>query len=298
MAKKFENDPNPHYKINTLDWIKTQIEELGYKQVVQLDDSLAVELGSRTLVIGIEGDVDSCKTVTAMLKILRRYKDQGLDTKTNGMVFIFSRQPINGSLADAYKKKIKSKVFIKQYIVTEKDLPQIASTGESWFKYDQNPEKILGSEVATFVKRFGHPQPDLNKVVNSTEVKKFQEGLKQMLTASKKWGADQFVLFQDKIKNQPQNDEVKEKLSDLQKHIELYDEVRRGLWERAQQTNAQIHFPSEKLKNEIGKGRHNIENILKTIKADTQNIEKDIRSSFDENKKFVQEELKEKAISQ
>jgi hypothetical protein len=271
--------------IKKIEWIKTQMEQMGFSTNLKENEFLCTSLGDRNYILNLWADESDCEAVGAMLSSMKKIKDK--KSPIQGMSFVISKN------LDEYKKTLGQKVILKDTKITAEDLKKNPKLIDEAVKLDQNPAKIF---VCTeYVKSFGKINTDIRRVVDEKEIKDLKDKIKKYEVASKNWALEQSYKFNEKIIKLTDKsvDRLNEKVTDLEKHIQLYDQVRRGLWTKVSQTSEKIKFPSPKLKDELSKGRMNTETIMKTIKSDVDNLEKDIKTSFTETKKLIEEQLKD-----
>ncbi len=276
----------PSSPTKNIEWITSQLKQLSYNEIWSDGDSLAVDVGIRPLVIGILADARDCNQVALVLSTLQKFKMEGISVE--GMAFVFS------SSFEGYKKQFKTRFFLKEYILAQEDLNKSTKLVSEWVTLDKNPRKLL--EITSFAQSYEKIKSDIRKIVNEEEMSSFKEKLRKIDQVSQKWALDRLYALHTKVKKLEEEknaDSLNQKLADLDVQVKLYDEIRRGLWDKAGQTAAKIKFPSPKLKVEMAKGRQNIENILKVIRGDTEDLEKQIRATFEESKIFVENELKD-----
>lgn len=286
IAKKYENDPNPAEKVNMSEWIRAQILQIGYL-VWQGKDSYAVDVGARPYVFLIQGNTDNCEVTGFMLNSLQRMRLQ--KNSPEGLVFVF------GPSAENYKSNFKTKIFLKEYLLTEDEVKHhSARLFAEWIRFDQNPKRII--DIATVTKSLTKLRKELKRVIDENELESFRSNLKKLQSNSQNWAIEKLYTARGKllkIEESKNIENMNQKITDFEEHLVLYDQVRRGLWDKAQNTFQKISHASEKLKTAMAKGKNNIEGILKVIRADTQGLEKEIQQCFKESKDIVENELKD-----
>jgi hypothetical protein len=210
---------------------------------------------------------------------LKSIKENDGLAKVNKIVFVlhdFEEKELE------IKSRLKTKVFFKEYILSE-------VKGTPWIDADQKPATVLGDHVKSFARDFDALKVELKRFVGTEQVQGFDQQFKKLLADSKTWSAEKIIDFQNNVfKSAEFNQNLRVKISDLKKQIVLYDQVRRGLWTQAEQTLKELQLPSEKLKIEMTKGKANIEDILKTIRADVRTTEVEIKNRFEKTRKYIE----------
>lgn len=278
-AKKFSRDPNPQFRRSVQDWAKERIQELGYTDYLQQPHSLALELGTKPFGVLVTVNSNSCSEVARLLTTLKSIKENDGLAKVNKIVFVlhdFEEKELE------IKSRLKTKVFFKEYTLSE-------VKGTPWIDADQKPATVLGDHVKSFARDFDALKVELKRFVGTEQVQGFDQQFKKLLADSKTWSAEKIIDFQNNVfKSAEFNQNLRVKISDLKKQIVLYDQVRRGLWNQAEQTLKELQLPSEKLKIEMTKGKANIEDILKTIRADVRTTEVEIKNRFEKTRKYIE----------
>lgn len=279
IAQKYVDEPNPAARVNLNEWVKTQAEQMGFVTKAQGLDGFTVEVGTRPYILVVQGDLHNCEITGMMLKALQKLKDH--QPPIEGMVFIFGK-PVG----------LKNKIVLKEYNLTQEDVGRSNRLFADWVGLDKDPRKLLDIVALSkpLAKTIGKIKKDLKKIIDADEIKKLELDIQKVQYESGKWEIPQLISFKEKLvaMTEKKNIEIlNSKVLDFENYVKLHDEVRRGLWDKANDTASKIITPSPKLKLAMEKGRSNIEGILKVIKGETENIEAEIKHTFKESKEVL-----------
>lgn len=263
---KKECDDVPH----KIDWIKTKVESLGFTPTLTDKEVLNLDLGTRSEVVVIWVSPRDCVAVGQSLEILQKIK------KSNMQLY-----GVTISFADAFKV---NKVLLKDFVLPvnvsiNTFLNKIASL-------DKNPIEAL--ELNQVNEEFKKLHPSIKKVVDEKDIKQTKEKIILLKDKIEKWSLEKALKFKESLVKKTPIQALNDKVDDYERHIVMYDKMRRGLWEDAQKEVGKLKTLNPKLKDEIAKGRENLETILKLTKLEIQGIEKDIQKSFKERKQLLE----------
>lgn len=245
-------------------WIYSQIETMGLEKAKLSKNPISVEFNAREEALVVWVPPNNCEAITHALITLSKIKKQNVELK--GVRFVFTED---------FKV---NKVVLKDFV-----LPLKVSTNtflKNLTHLDANPVEAL--EISKLFDDYKKLNPNLKKLIEENEIQKAKEKLTQIKDKAKTWSLKQALDFKESWgKHKP----ILDFNSDVKDHEALvlsFDKLRRGLWEDGLKEFEKVAGKNEKLKEEVNKGRENLDNILKHFKSEILKFEAQVQKTFKE----------------